>query len=69
MTTHATEPGVSAFTVGSRVLTSRLIVGTGKYADFTTMREALDASGVLADDNEAGQALWGIAEMLLGRQS
>ncbi|MCB0234646.1 MAG: polyprenyl synthetase family protein [Anaerolineales bacterium] len=31
--------------------------------------EALDASGVLADDNEAGQALWGIAEMLLGRQS
>lgn len=31
--------------------------------------EALDASGVLADGNEAGQALWGIAEMLLGRQS
>ena len=66
MTTHATEPGVSAFTVGSRVLTSRLIVGTGKYADFTTMREALDASGAHAITvavrrerlyNDAGESL------------
>lgn len=31
--------------------------------------EALDASGVLADGNQEGQALWRIAESLLGRQS
>lgn len=31
--------------VGSVVLKSRLIVGTGKYASFSLMREALDASG------------------------
>ena len=31
--------------VGGRTLTSRLIVGTGKYADYETMRGALDASG------------------------
>lgn len=41
----APEPGVGAFTVAGRVLTSRLIVGTGKYADNATMAGALDASG------------------------
>ncbi len=33
------------FTVAGRTLTSRLVVGTGKYADNETMRSALDASG------------------------
>lgn len=31
--------------IGTRRFTSRLIVGTGKYRDFATMRAALDASG------------------------
>ncbi|MEM1165107.1 MAG: thiazole synthase [Planctomycetota bacterium] len=31
--------------LGDRRFTSRLIVGTGKYADFETMHHALDASG------------------------
>ncbi len=31
--------------VGGRTLASRLIVGTGKYADYPTMQQALDASG------------------------
>jgi thiazole synthase len=31
--------------LGSRQLSSRLIVGTGKYADYPTMQKALDASG------------------------
>lgn len=31
--------------VGGRKLRSRLIVGTGKYADYETMQRALDASG------------------------
>ena len=31
--------------VGGRTLQSRLIVGTGKYADYETMQQALDASG------------------------
>ena len=33
------------YRVGSFEFTSRLFVGTGKYADFDTMRAALDASG------------------------
>ena len=33
-----------AYKVGSFRFESRLFVGTGKYADFTTMRTALDAS-------------------------
>ncbi len=32
-------------TVAGRTLSSRLIVGTGKYADYPTMQQALDASG------------------------
>ncbi len=35
----------SPLTIGSRTLQSRLIVGTGKYADYPTMQQALDASG------------------------
>jgi len=31
--------------IAGRILTSRLIVGTGKYPDYETMRKALDASG------------------------
>lgn len=31
--------------VGSHSLTSRLIVGTGKYSDYSTMQQALDVSG------------------------
>ena len=31
--------------IATRTLQSRLIVGTGKYATFALMREAIDASG------------------------
>lgn len=34
-----------ALIVGKRKLASRLIVGTGKYPDFPTMQQALDAAG------------------------
>ncbi len=34
-----------SFRVGDHTLTSRLIVGTGKYATFDQMRDALDVSG------------------------
>jgi len=34
-----------SWSIGSRRFTSRLIVGTGKYADEETMRAALDVSG------------------------
>jgi thiazole synthase len=33
------------FSIGKRTFTSRLLVGTGKYADFPTMQRALVASG------------------------
>jgi thiazole synthase len=33
------------WTLGSRTFTSRLLVGTGKYPDFATMKRALEASG------------------------
>ena len=33
------------FRIGKHEFTSRLIVGTGKYPDFTCMKEALDATG------------------------
>ncbi|MEE9274649.1 MAG: thiazole synthase [bacterium] len=35
----------SAYQIGERTFTSRLIVGSGKYASFTLMRDALEASG------------------------
>lgn len=34
-----------ALRIGSREFTSRLIVGTGKYPDFASMRDSLDACG------------------------
>ncbi|MEM7680566.1 MAG: thiazole synthase [Planctomycetota bacterium] len=52
--------------VAGRTLASRLIVGTGKYADFETMQKCLDASGAAAVTvavrrerlyNDAGQSL------------
>lgn len=39
------EPGLSPLKIGPFELSSRLIVGTGKYASFDVMRDALDASG------------------------
>ncbi len=36
---------MDSFHIGPHVLRSRLIVGTGKYATFQLMREAIDASG------------------------
>ncbi len=33
------------WSIGKRAFTSRLLVGTGKYADFPTMQRALAASG------------------------
>jgi thiazole synthase len=40
-----TEPGLSPLTVAGRTFSSRLLVGTGKYASMEQMRDALDASG------------------------
>ncbi|MCC5830545.1 MAG: thiazole synthase [Phycisphaeraceae bacterium] len=50
MTSPQTQPASNpthdtTLRVGGRKLGSRLIVGTGKYADFTQMEQALDASG------------------------
>ena len=42
VTTGAQESGLR---IGDKVYRSRLIIGTGKYSDFQTMREALEASG------------------------
>jgi len=44
-TTTVTPPSATTLQVGGRTLTSRLIVGTGKYADHETMQRAIDASG------------------------
>lgn len=43
--TEATEPGLDPLHIAGRTLRSRLITGTGKYADYLTMQHALDASG------------------------
>jgi thiazole synthase len=42
---QASAPLDTPLTIGKRTFNSRLIVGTGKYADFPTMQRALDASG------------------------
>jgi thiazole synthase len=42
------EPGLDALTIRGRTLSSRLITGTGKYANYDLMRDALDASGCSA---------------------
>jgi thiazole synthase len=41
----AAAPAEDPFVFGGRTFRSRLIVGTGKYASFPLMREALEASG------------------------
>lgn len=41
----AQTPADDPLILGGRRFTSRLFVGTGKYADFPTMQRALDASG------------------------
>ncbi len=60
------DPREAPLIVGGRTLASRLIVGTGKYADFDIMQKALDASGAAAITvavrrerlyNEQGQSL------------
>jgi thiazole synthase len=45
MTSTAISPSDQPLLVGGRTLRSRLIVGTGKYKDYPTMQQALDASG------------------------
>jgi len=45
MTTTTQTVSSQPLTIGSRTFSSRLIVGTGKYADHETMQSALDASG------------------------
>src|ERR1041384_6715220 len=45
MMTTASEPGTAPFAVAGRAITSRLFGGTGKYATYEVMRDALDASG------------------------
>lgn len=45
MTTAASEPGHTPFSIAGRSFASRLFVGTGKYATNELMRESLDASG------------------------
>lgn len=42
---HAAQEPQDMFALAGRTFASRLIVGTGKYKDFQTMRAALDASG------------------------
>ncbi len=44
-TATATSPDTAPLKVGGRTLHARLIVGTGKYADYSTMQQAIDASG------------------------
>jgi thiazole synthase len=41
----AVGPGSDVIRIGTHTLHSRLIVGTGKYASFELMRDALDLSG------------------------
>lgn len=39
------EKSTSTLEIGSQILRSRLIVGSGKYATFSLMRQAIEASG------------------------
>ena len=45
MTQQLQARSINTFTLGSHTLSSRLIVGTGKYESYETMQAALDASG------------------------
>jgi thiazole synthase len=40
-----TEPGVEPLVIAGRTFRSRLLLGTGKYPDFDTMKRALEVSG------------------------
>lgn len=45
-TNEQTDPRTDPpLTIGGKTIPSRLIVGTGKYRDYTQMQQALDASG------------------------
>ena len=44
-TVHRQDQTIEPLRIGTLALTSRLIVGTGKYANFQVMREAIEASG------------------------
>ena len=45
MNTEYTPPNEGSLTLGDHTFRSRLIVGTGKYADYELMRDCLEASG------------------------
>jgi thiazole synthase len=45
MTTATATPTVEPLTIAGRTFRSRLILGTGKYADLATMKASLEASG------------------------
>ena len=45
MTDANTQLSTSPLTIGGQTLSSRLVVGTGKYADYETMHSAIEASG------------------------
>ncbi len=45
MTDASTQITTSPLTIGGQTLSSRLVVGTGKYADYETMQAAIEASG------------------------
>ncbi|MEC8734779.1 MAG: thiazole synthase, partial [Planctomycetota bacterium] len=44
-TTQAGSTGIPPLRIGTHLLQSRLVVGTGKYRDYEVMQEAIDASG------------------------
>ena len=44
--------------IGAHVLSSRLIVGTGKYETFTIMRDALEESGTANQDSATASHVW-----------
>ena len=48
MQTTMTESTIPSLQLGNITLTSRLVVGTGKYPDYETMEHALDQSGCSA---------------------
>ena len=48
MQTTMTESTIPSLQLGDITLTSRLVVGTGKYPDYETMEHALDQSGCSA---------------------
>src|SRR5262245_44166607 len=45
MITIDAEPGLAPLSLAGRTFTSRLFLGTGKYATYAVMRDALHASG------------------------